>query len=280
MAGSVVFFVAMNNIVKYLSLPSEEKVFWRMIAGVITVLVAVRLRFAKREFNNLTLLIMRGVFGAAAVMTYFYAIDNTTLGRATFFQFTYPAWSSLFSALFLKERLGWRRAAVLAVMFAGAALILVSPKAGGQSHVAGDFAGILCGLCSGAAVTTIRGLHRTDTTWMIFLFFSMFSSAAGIATSGIRHNYVSPTSFQWLVVLAMAVTGTLAQLTFTASYRYLDVTAAGAMAMMQAPLSALTAYFFFNESLSSRAMFGAALVLGGGIFLASTSKGEMLRPSE
>jgi drug/metabolite transporter (DMT)-like permease len=241
----------------------------------------VRIGWVKLEFNNLPLLITRGVFGALAVITYFYAIDHTALGRAVFFQFTYPAWGALFSTFFLKESMGWKRAPAFLLTFAGAFLILAFPKSGeaAVSTRAGDVAGLLCGFFSGAAVTAIRGLHRSDSTYMIFLFFSSFGLMLGAAMTFGPGNYVPPTPAQWAVVAGIAATGTAGQLFFTAGYRHLDVTAAGSMAMMQAPLSALAGFLWLGEALSPLAAAGAALVLCGGAILAATSRDAAIRPA-
>ncbi len=281
MVASVAFFVTMNALTKKCDIPAAEKVMYRMAVGVFAIFAMIRLGFVRMEMNNLRLLVLRGVLGAFAVMSYFYAIDHTTLGRAVFFQFTYPAWGSLFSAVFLRESMGWKRSPALALTFLGAFLILAFPHGGEEAATkAGDLAGVLCGIFSGAAVTTIRGLHRTDGTYIIFLFFAAFGAMFGAGTTFASHAYVAPSHFEWLLLAGIGVTGTVAQLFFTAGYRYLDVTAAGAMAMMQAPLSAFAGFLFFEEGLSHVALFGAALVLAGGIILACTSRGAVLRPSE
>jgi len=89
-------------------------------------------------------------------------------------------------------------------------------------------------------------------------------------------TYVVPTVSGWVVLTAIGVFGTAAQLFFTAGYRYLDVPSAGAMAMFQAPLSAVAGWLFFKEPMAGSAAVGAVLVLSGGVYLAMTSKGETL----
>lgn len=281
MVASVLFFVVMNTLTKFSTLPAEEKVMFRMAGGVFVILAIVRIGWVKLEFNNLPLLITRGAFGALAVITYFYSIDHTSLGRAVFFQFTYPAWGALFSALFLNEHMGWKRVPAFGLTFLGAFLILAFPGRGETAGItrAGDIAGLLCGFFSGAAVTAIRGLHRSDRTYMIFLFFASFGMMLGAGMTFAGGTYVSPTPAEWALVAGIAATGTAGQILFTAGYRHLDVTAAGSMAMMQAPLSAFAGFLWLGEALSPLALVGAALVLSGGAVLAATSRDTAVRPA-
>jgi drug/metabolite transporter (DMT)-like permease len=280
MVASVLFFVVMNSLTKYSDAPAAEKVFFRMLVGLFAVFALVRAGWVKMEFNNIPLLALRGFLGAIAVMFYFDSIDHTTLGRAVFFQFTYPAWGALFSYIFLKESLGWKRLPGLLITFAGGYMILASDGAftlAGMTR--GDVSGVLCGLFSGAAVTTIRACHRHDATYMIFLFFASFGTLAGALFTFPGH-FVEPTRMGWLVLACIGVTGTIAQLFFTQSYRYLDVAAAGSMATLQAPLSALMGWIFFREEFGEYAMVGGLLVIAGGVFLALTSRGETLTRPE
>lgn len=282
MALSVFMFVAMNSFAKYSDVPTAEKVFFRMAFGVLAVFTLVRFGFAKMEFNNIRLLTLRGALGATAVLLYFHSIDHTTLGRAVFFQFTYLAWGTLFSWIFLHEPLGWRRLPAVVLAFAGGYIILVSGSGFSLSTVTpGDVSGVLCGITSGAAVTAVRASHRQDSTHMIFLFFATSGVVAGGLATMATGGFTEPTRTEWLVILVIGLTGTVGQLLFTAGYRYLDVAAAGSIAMAQAPASAFIGYLFFKEELSRGFVAGALCVLAGGLYLALTSGGEVLeRPKD
>ena len=163
------------------------------------------------------LLTTRGVFGALAVMTYFYSIDHTTLGRAVFFQFTYPAWGALFSTLFLKEHMGWNRVPALAADVSSArSLILAFPGSGEPAgdHSRGDIAGLLCGFFSGAAVTAIRGpsplRHDLDDLPLLRVVRDDARRRDALSAAG---TYVAPTPAEWALLAGIAATGTAAQIT-------------------------------------------------------------------
>ncbi len=282
--GSVGFFVAMNIITRYMkvfaadpdhAVPSEEKVFWRMVIGIVAILFMVRLRIVEWRFGNIPLLVLRGTLGAIAVLFYFYSIDHSTLARASFLLFTYPAWGALFSWIFLKEPLGWRRLPAVLVIYLGAFLLLCG-SAGGESTLRGDVAGVFCGLMSGAATTTIRALHRYDSTWIIMFFFSFFGALGGGVMLASKGSYVAPAPVEWLALVGFGLTSLGAHSFFTMSFRYLDVTTVGALAMLQAPLSAIAAFLLLGESVTIWTIAGGCLVLAGGVYLARTTRARMM----
>ena len=289
--GSLAFFVTMNVLTRYLkvapadpdnAIPPAEKVMYRMIIGVVVILVMVRLGLVKWRFGNIPLLLLRGVLGAAAVLLYFYSIDNTTLARASFLLFTYPAWGALFSYLFLKESFGWNRVPGILLIYIGAAVLLFG-RGGEVSDVGltGDVAGVLCGVAAGAATTTIRALHRYDATWIIMFVSSFITGLAGGAVTAVTGAYVVPAPYEWAALAGIGLSALGAHALFTTSFRYLDVTTVGAFAMLQAPLSAVAAFLLFGEALSPMAIVGGLLVLAGGVHLAKTTRARtMERPSE
>ncbi|MCD6405143.1 MAG: DMT family transporter [Planctomycetes bacterium] len=278
--ASVLFFVVMNVLTKYLSdIPSSQKVMYRMLVGVLGIVVLVRVGIVKWRFGHIGLLCLRGTLGAVTVLFYFYSIDHTTLGRASFLLFTYPAWGALFSYLFLKEPLGWKRLPGMVLIYAGAFAILASRSAAGGEGVtlAGDLSGLAAGFVSGAATTTIRALHRYDSTWIIMFFFVFFGMTAGAGVTFATGTYVAPSHIQWLILLGIGLTSLAAHAFFTIGFRYLDVATVGAVAMLQSPLSAAAAWLVLAEDFSRLAIAGGALVLAGGAYLAKTSRARTMQ---
>ncbi len=281
--ASVFFFVVMNVLAKYLSgISSSQKVMYRMLVGVLGIAVLVRVGVVRWRFRHVGLLCLRGTLGAVGVLFYFYSIDHTTLGRASFLLFTYPAWGALFSYLFLKEPLGWKRLPGMVLIYAGAFAILASRSAAGGAGVtlAGDLSGLAAGLISGAATTTIRALHRYDSTWIIMFFFAFFGMTAGACVTFASGAYVAPSHMQWLILLGIGLASLVAHTFFTIGFRYLDVATVGAVAMLQSPLSAVAAWMVLAEGFSLLAIAGGALVLAGGAYLAKTSRAKTMRRKE
>lgn len=117
-----------------------------LIVTAVVLRVSLRLRH-KRDYLRLWLagVFSIGGFGALSAI----ALLHTSTGRATIVVYTMPIWATLFSRIFLGEKLGNRRAAAVLIGVAGLA-ILIWPLV--QSGVSG---GVLAAL--GAAVSWAIG---------------------------------------------------------------------------------------------------------------------------
>lgn len=283
--ASLLFFVSMVLLTRHLKLmagegepaiPASEKVMYRMVVTIVAVLLLARLGVIRWRFGNIPLLLARGVLGAVAVILYFYSIDHSSAARASFLLFTFPAWGALCSWVFLKEPLGWRRVPGVLLTYMGAAVILLGARGAVGTTLVSDLAGIACGFVSGMAVTTIRALHRSDSTWMIMFSFAFFGALIGGALTAANGSYVAPGGGEWWVLLGIGVSSLGAHALFTTGFKYLDVTTAGALAMLQAPLTAVGAFILLNEELGSSTLAGGVLVLAGGVYLAVTTRARTM----
>ncbi len=279
--AAVVLFVAMNLLIRYLrdypaaqELPTQEKAFFRMIFGVVVIIVLMALRVVRLEIGNPRLLFLRGFFGALVVVLYFHALDNTSLARATFFFYTYMAWGAVFSHFFLSEPLGRKRFPWVILTYVGALLMLMARENTGNVTWHGDLAGILSGLFAGIAAVVMRALHRSDSTWMIFFSMGVISSIMSGSIAVFVEGYVPPAPFEWVVLTCIGLTGTVAHLALTIAFKHLDVPTVGALENLAAPLTAVTAFLVFAEPMGRLAMAGALLLLAGSVLLAATSRAK------
>ena len=283
--GAALFFTAMNLFAKYMKsgaagppVPSAEKAFFRLLVPLVLLAPLALFGLQKIVIGNPRLLALRGSLGAVMVLLYFHAIDNTTLARATFFLYTYIAWGALFSYIFLREPLGWRRLPGVMIVYLGALLMLLAKDNSGASVTwHGDLAGIASGLVAGAAATTMRALHRYTSSYMIFLTLCLFGVTFSGAVTLISGSYVAPNAFEWLFLAAIGATGTAAHLCLTTGIRHLDVATVGAIEMAAAPLTAVAAFFILGEAASALTIVGGVILLAGGAYLAVTTRAQTLR---
>ncbi len=277
--SAVLLFVAMNLLVRYLgaypaaqTLPTQEKAFFRLLLGVLVVVVLAAFRVVRLEIGNPRLLLLRGFLGGLVVVLYFYALDYTSLARATFFFYTYMAWGAVFSHFFLREPLGWKRFPWVIVTYLGAILMLMESEKTGTWH--GDLAGILSGLFSGLTAVVMRALHRSDSTWMIFFSLCVVGSIMCGGITVFAEGYVPPAPFEWVVLTCIGLTASVAHLVLTIAFKHLDVPTVGALETLAAPATAVTAFLIFAEPMGHLAMAGGVLLLLGSVLLAATSRAK------
>jgi drug/metabolite transporter (DMT)-like permease len=99
--------------------------FFRNFFGVI-ILLPLLLRYGLEPLktNDMRFMVTRGIFNAAAMLSYFMALPMLPLAEISALSFTAPLFVALLATIFLKERMGPRRIVSLIVGFSGVLIIL------------------------------------------------------------------------------------------------------------------------------------------------------------
>ena len=82
-----------------------EAAFYRFAIGGFVVMSAALVMGTPIRFNDLKGLLWRGIIGGVSVVMFYLPINEIGLGKTSLFQYTYPFYAILFSALFLKEKI-------------------------------------------------------------------------------------------------------------------------------------------------------------------------------
>ena len=120
-------FVVMTALVKSLGSTMDpiQAAFLRYVLGLVFLLPALRLilttHLSKRD---LALFGLRGVIHGGAVMLWFYAMTQIPLAEVTAMNYMTPVYVTLGAALFLGEKLAFRRIAAILVALVGVLIIL------------------------------------------------------------------------------------------------------------------------------------------------------------
>ncbi len=120
-------FVAMTALVKALgdSMNPIQAAFLRYALGLVFLLPALRaIRETPMTRRNLTLFGVRGGVHAVAVMLWFFAMTRIPLAEVTAMNYMTPVYVTLGAALFLGEKLAFRRIAAIIVAIVGVLIIL------------------------------------------------------------------------------------------------------------------------------------------------------------
>ena len=209
------------------SLPSLEVVFFRNVAGVVLILLAVWKEPFTHKGGKPLLLLFRGSMGFMALLTFFYLIAHIPLGDAMTWSKTSPIFTAVFAFLFLGERMTKKAWVAVFVGFVGI-LFITKPSGIGLSKY--DFLGLFSGVGAALAYTSIRELKKYYDTRAIVLSF------VGIGTLGpiilfllspyvdapqldfMFAHFVMPQGVVWFYVIGMGVIATVSQLLMTKAY--------------------------------------------------------------
>ena len=264
-ALSAVCFALMALAAKLASqtLSGGEIAFLRFALMLLPFLFVPRLARKALAYERLDLLLYRGIFGGAAVLLYFLAIEHVPVGTATLLNYSSPIFSVIFAALFLGEKIRRWVLVPAAVAFFGVALVTGGLSDGGLFAHFGrwEAAGLASAVLSGAAVAAIRAARRTESSWAIYGSFTLFGLIA-TAPFGIL-QWRTPDRREWLLLLAVGATSIAAQLLMTYAYRWVTNVQSGAMAQLTVLLSFGFGAFLLDESFGWRQAVGCALTLAG-----------------
>ncbi|MGV6802605.1 MAG: DMT family transporter [Ruegeria sp.] len=120
-------FVAMTALVKSLGTTMDpiQAAFLRYALGLVFLLPAMRAILSTHlTRRHITLFGLRGAIHAVGVMLWFFAMTRIPLAEVTAMNYLTPVYVTLGAALFLGEKMAFRRIAAVLVAIVGAAIIL------------------------------------------------------------------------------------------------------------------------------------------------------------
>lgn len=275
LAVSAVLFGAMAVVARAASaeLAAAQIASVRFALGLLLGGTLAAARPGTFRATRFDLLALRGLFGGAAVLGYFMAIERLSAGLATLLNYTFPLWAAVFAALSLGER--FTRQAALGMAVATGGLVLVV----GPDELARAFSGVtdpvvrwglVCGLLSsvsgGAATTAVRAVRRTDSALAVFLAFCAGGLVVCVPLAVADWRPISPRAAGLLALVGLFSFG--AQMLFTYSLKFVTAGAGSITTQLTVISSYLLAFLFLGEPLAPHVVLGGAVVLAG-VLLAS-----------
>jgi drug/metabolite transporter (DMT)-like permease len=245
---------------------AAELVFYRSLLGMLVVLGTVSV--GGSGVRSLVTVhwhahVARGLTGFAALMLFFYAIAGLPLSTATTLNYTSPLFLSLFTVWLLRERPGWRLTACLLTGFVATALLL--KPAFGQGLSGESLAGLASGMFAGLAYINVRRLGLLgEPEWRIVFYFTLVSALGAAVWMGF--GTVRPiTPVSGMLILAIGVTATLAQLAMTRAYRLGRTLVVGTLAYSTVIFSSLFQLMVWGAQLDATQWTAVGLVCLSGI---------------
>jgi drug/metabolite transporter (DMT)-like permease len=259
------------------SMSSLEVVFFRNIAGVILIGIAVIKTPMVHKGGKPLLLFFRGLMGFLALLAFFYNIAHISLGDAMTYSKTSPIFTAIFAWLFLQEKLSVKSWAAVFVGFIGI-LFITQPSGIGLSKY--DMLGIFSGIGAALAYTSIRELRNYYDTRAIVLSFM------GVGTLGpillflispyldiqeldfMLGEFVMPEGIVWFYVIGMGVFATVSQMLMTKAYGSTKAGIVGAVSYTNILFSIIVGVMLGDSLPSFATSFGIILIVFAGIMVA------------
>jgi drug/metabolite transporter (DMT)-like permease len=259
------------------SLSSLEVVFFRNIAGVILVGIAVYKNPIKQVGGKPLLLFFRGLMGFVALLAFFYNIAHISLGDAMTYSKTSPIFTAIFAFVFLKERLDYKAWIAVFVGFIGIVFI-TQPSGVGFSKY--DLLGVFSGVGAALAYTSIRELRSFYDTRSIVLSFMLVGTIGPVILFLLSNfvqyeeldfllgKFVVPEGIVWFYLVAMGLFATISQILMTKAYGETKAGIVGAVSYTNIFFSIVIGLFLGDPFPRLSTLFGIALIVFAGVMVA------------
>jgi drug/metabolite transporter (DMT)-like permease len=246
-----------------------ELIFWRQL--LTTVLLGAGLaatgRLALLKTQRLPSHARRAATGLFGMIFTYGAVLLLPLAEATTLGFTAPIFAVLIAMVLFRERIGPYRWAAVGIGFAG---VIVVMQPGSGHHEGVTLVGVVVGLVAPLMVSMIsfqiQDLNKTENPWSIVFWFATLS--APVAAIGLPFVIGAHDEETWGIILAMALTGVLAQILLTTSLRF----GSAAVILLMDYTALLWASFYgvyvFDRAAPASLWLGAPLIIGAGLLIA------------
>ena len=265
MSISVVLFTCMIASIRVVSkeVDSFIIVFFRNFFGIIIIapiLTSHGIKLLKTKKLNLYLL--RAFFGLLAMFTWFHGITVVPLAEAVALNFTMPLFITLIATLFLAEKVGWRRWTATTVGFLGAMIVL---QPGITTIRIGHIELLAASFFMALSVITIKKLSDTEPPARIVAYMLIVFAPISLVPALFVWSWPSTNALLWLALVA--ISGTLAHLSFTRSLSMAEITAIMPLDFTRLPLTAIVAYLAFSETPSLSTWIGGIIIFLSTVYI-------------
>lgn len=209
-------------------------------------------------------LMLAGLCLAAHFVTWFAALDRTSVARATLLACTTPLWTTLGSFLLRRRRPTPRDLTALAVAAIGLWLVTqASAQAATRATFLGDVFGLSAGLLFGSYLLCVEGLHETISSQrQVTLAYSVAAAvlwAVHLTRGGATFSY-SPRV--WKALLGMTLGPQIFGHTLLNwSLRHFSSSLVAFSILLEPIIAAVLAWYLLHQALTPVQLFGGVLVL-------------------
>ena len=249
----------MDLIVKYLDdVPFGQVLFMRFFFGMIPIffLIPRDKIFTFYKTKRPMLHTFRAVSGTISIIALFIALRNLPLASVISLTFTGPLFVTIMSVIFLSEKVGIRRWSAVLIGFIGM-LFIVRP-AFQEMNLYYIFP-IIFSLGFANVAISIRSLSKTEPNYLIAFYFSLLSLLVGLST--VVNGWIWPTPYEALLFAILGLSGGVANLLLTQSYRLADASLVSPIKYLSLVVAVVAGYLIFSEVPKMMTLFGAGLIV-------------------
>lgn len=261
--ASASLFTVMAVLTKFLGtrLDPMQVAFFRLFIATLVILPWL-LRDGGFIPAHPKLMTLRGFVGGGAMLCMVYAFIELPLADAQAIQFAQALFLVPLAIVFLREVPGPRRIAAVLVGFIGV-LIMLRPT--GAFEPAALVALFGAFLVAGAAVL-VKLVADKDSPLTMMLFSGVFGCAISVIPMWLA--WVEPTTYEWLMLLAIGIVGAGAHNAFLRAYRVGEATAIAPIDYSRLIFAGVAGFIFFGTVPDLYTVLGAVIIAATSFYIA------------
>jgi len=275
---SVISFSVMDIVVKLMSphYPIGQLIFFRGFFGLIPILFII----PKERFGNLLktekikLHLVRA-FGGAFAMTFLYlGLKFLPIADAITISFAAPIFATIFSIIFLNEKV--RLIRWLAIFFGLTGVIIVL-KPGTELFTYYSFFPIL--FCIGFATISIaiKKLSKTEPDYLIALYFTLVLILFGLISISMGWKKIDISDIHYLFIIGLS--GSIGNIFLTKSIREADISLVTPIKYLSLVFAIIAGWLIFNEIPSILTISGAVLIILSTFVIFKREAAKKIKPT-
>ena len=206
--------------------------------------------------------LFRAGFLISATFTFFLSLTYLPIADALALFFVQPLIVTILSAMFLRERVGPRRWAAVAVGFIGT-LIIIRP--GFVDLNPGSLLALAAGACLGIYFVMSAKI-AADAPPMVITFQT---NAVGtlLVSGAMPFVWVAPTPGQWVMFVGLGVVANLGHFLILSAYRRADASLLAPLAYTEMIGATIVGWWFFDDFPDGWTFLGVGVLIGCAIYI-------------
>ena len=174
---------------------------------------------------------------------------------------SYPLTITALSALFLSERVGWRR---WAAVVAGLCGVIIAIRPGTGFFDLHTILPVISALCFAAYGVLTRYAARRDSAETSF-FWTGVGGAIGVSLIG-PFFWLPPAGLDWLWMVALCLTGIGGHFLLIKAYDVTEASTVQPFAYFQLVFASAVGMWAFGDVIDRYIVLGASIIVGAGLF--------------
>jgi drug/metabolite transporter (DMT)-like permease len=259
MVISVFFFSCMGLMVKLVShIPSTQVVFFRSATSFLLSFWLLKRQGVSVWGIHRKYLILRGLFGAGALILFYETLQKIPLASAVTIGFLAPIFTTILGIFIAREKV--RPVQWLFFLLAFVGVVLVQ---GFDPRIQMIYLviGIVATFFSGLAQNFIRKINTREHPLVIIFYFPLITTPLSGAYS--VFIWVPPQGWDWAILIAIGLFTQFAQFFMTKSIQLEELSKVSIIRYLSIVYALIFGYIFFDETYSILAYAGMGLAILG-----------------